>query len=114
MDNETVQSVPNDAWTHVALTMDLTAGEISFYINGELTKTWTKENKSDALTGTVQAYAGTLPLMIGVATTFAEANSWSWAWDKVPASWDYFHGTLDELQVYNVALTAGQVAKLAK
>ena len=52
--------------------------------------------------------------MIGVATTFAEANTWDWAWDKVPASWDYFHGTLDELQVYNVALTAGQVAKLAK
>ena len=86
----------------------------SFYINGELTKTWTKENKSDALTGTVKPYSKTLPLMIGVATTFAEANTWDWAWDKVPASWDYFHGTLDELQVYNVALTAGQVAKLAK
>lgn len=114
MDNETVQSVPNDAWTHVAVTMDLTAGEISFYINGELTKTWTKENKSDALTGTVKAYANSLPLMIGACTTFAEASTWTWAWDKTPENWNFFHGTLDELQVYNVALTAGQVAKLAK
>ena len=113
MDNETVQSVPNGDWTHVAVTADLTAGEVNFYINGELTKTWTKETKGDGLSGTIKPYTTKLPLMIGVCTTIDEANTWSWSWEKVPASWDYFHGTLDELQVYNVALTAGQIAKLA-
>ena len=57
-----------------------------------------------------------LPLLIGAAFTYAEAKAvWpaSWGWETIP-NWGYFTGSLDELKVYNVALTDGQVAKLYK
>ena len=46
----------------------------------------------------------------------AEANAtWtSWVWARTPANWDGFIGAMDELKVYNIALTDGQVAKLYK
>lgn len=116
MDNETPQSVPNGSWTHVAVTMDLTAGSVKFYINGELTKEWTKDNHAN-LTGTVNTYSssvGKLPIFIGTGTSYAEAKAaWDWEWKETPEAWSWMFGSIDELGVYNVALTAGQVAKLA-
>jgi hypothetical protein len=54
--------------------------------------------------------------MIGACTTYAEANAtWtSWVWARTPANWDGFIGAMDELKVYNIALTDGQIAKLYK
>jgi len=112
-DNEQVQSAPNKTWTHLVVSLDLTNGFLSFYVNGVLTKEWTKVTQPN-LTRSTLAYSKTLPLMVGVATTYAEALTWDWSWDKKPANWDSFIGAMDELKVYNVALTAGQVAKLYK
>ena len=112
-DNETVSSAPNGTWTHLVVCMDLTNQKLDFYVNGALTKSWNATTQPN-LKATTQSYATVLPLMIGVATTYAEATTWSWSWEKVPQNWDNFIGSLDELKLYNIALTEGQVAKLYK
>ena len=55
----------------------------------------------------------TLPLIIGASTTYEEAMAaWSdWFKPSVDA-WDYFHGSMDQLKLFTVALTDGQVNKL--
>lgn len=112
-DNQADNSAPNKAWTHLVVSMDLTAGTLTFYVNGASTMVWTSTTKPN-LSGTVKPYATVLPLMIGACTTYAEANAWTWTWAHTPANWDGFIGAIDELKVYNIALTDGQVAKLYK
>jgi hypothetical protein len=113
-DNQADFSAPNKTWTHLVVSMDLSTGKLVFFVNGAKTMTWTTTEKP-ALTGTLAAYKNTLPLMIGACTTYAEAKaSWNWSWAETPAAWDGFVGSMDELKVYNIALTDGQVAKLYK
>lgn len=113
-DNEQPNSAPNKVWTHLVISLDLTNGFLTFYVNGLLSKEWTK-NTQPNLTRSTLTYANVLPLMIGACTTYAEANvAFTWSWARTPANWDGFIGAMDELKVYNVALTAGQVAKLYK
>ena len=111
-DNQADFSVPNETWTHVAISMNLTAGTLDMYINGENTMQWTTETKEN-LTGSVKPYANLLPIMIGACTTYAEAKAeWDWSWAETPDAWDHFVGAMDELKVYNIALSDGQVSKL--
>lgn len=111
-DNQVDFSAPNMTWTHLVVSLDLTAETLTFYVNGASTMVWTKATKPN-LTGTMVTFARTVPLMIGAATTYAEANVyWTWDWPRTPAAWDGFVGALDELKVYNIALTDGQVMKL--
>ena len=113
MDNETDNSVPANTWTHIVFTYS-SAGSAKFYINGELTKEWTKDTKGGlegAFKHWVPESGNPLPICIGACTTIEEAMTWSW-FNTNPADWGHFKGTLDELRVYNVALTAGQVSKL--
>jgi hypothetical protein len=113
-DNQLVNSVINNTWTHVVISMSLTTGKLSFYINGVNTMEWTKSTQ-EGLTGTVKPYTTILPLIIGGCTTYAEAvAAFDWTGWNTPATWDGFVGSMDELKVYNVALTDGQVAKLYK
>jgi hypothetical protein len=116
-DNQMVNSVPNNTWTHLVVTLDLTAGTETFYINGVSTMVWTNVTKPN-LGGTMVPYTpvsvSQLPLLIGAGFTYAEANAvWpaSWGWNTIP-NWAYFTGSMDELKVYNVCLTAGQVSQL--
>ena len=113
-DNELVNSAPNKAWTHLVVSMNLTTGFLTFYVNGALTKEWTKDTAPN-LTRSTLTYTAVLPLMIGACTTYAEANTaFTWTWARTPANWDGFIGAMDELKVYNIDLNAGQVAKLYK
>lgn len=109
MDNETDNSVPAKSWTHIVFTYT-SAGKACFYINGELTKEWTKDTKG-GLEGAFQHKQTGLPICIGACTTIAEAKTWEW-FNTEPANWGHFKGSLDELRVYNIELTAGQVSKL--
>jgi len=111
-DNQADQSAPNGLWTHLVVSMDLTNSLLTFYVNGVSTMVWTINTKP-LISGTLKSYATTLPLMIGACTTYAEAvSAWTWDWAKTPDNWDSFFGSMDELKVYNIALTDGQVAKL--
>lgn len=111
-DNQADLSAPNMTWTHLVVSLDLTAEKLTFYVNGASTMVWTKATKPN-LTGSMATFARNLPLMIGAATTYAEANTaWDWEWPRTPAAWDGFVGALDELKIYNVALTDGQAMKL--
>ena len=109
MDNENDNSVPAGAWTHIIFTYS-SEGVARFYINGSLTKEWTKDTKG-GLEGPIKAYDTRLPICIGACTTIEEAKTWSWFSTEVN-SWGFFQGLLDELRVYNIALTDGQVSKL--
>lgn len=109
MDNETDNSCPANEWHHVVVTADLTAGTANFYVDGTLTKAW--ENKA---TGTIPTYDADNYLTIGQQCSWetALADSWFTPEDQNENTWSCFWGLLDELKVYNIALTAGQVSKL--
>lgn len=111
-DNQADFSAPNNAWTHLVVTLDMTTKILTFYVNGESTMIWNATTKT-GLTGTgAFVFAKNLPLMIGACTTYAEANTWDWNWSRTPAGWDGFIGAMDEFKIYNIALTEGQVSKL--
>jgi glucose/arabinose dehydrogenase/PKD repeat protein len=75
-------AVPANAWTHLAATYDATT--LRLYVNGTQVAT-------RAVTGALQASSG--PLRFGGNGVWAE----------------WFQGRLDELRVYNRALTAAEV-----
>ena len=114
MDNEHDASVtPETGWTHVAFVWDGTKGTMDIYVNGELTKAW---DKGDALKGNLAFPDKIQPFIIGQIAPNAELtdseNDWSWCGTN--ETWGSLYGSLDEFSIYNIALTAGQVAKLAK
>lgn len=121
-DNEKNGSVTPKEWAHVVITIDLTKGELAFYVDGNQTIVWkaqgdkSKPQLAGAIPAAYQSSIGTqLPFMLGAATTYEEAKAnWSWTgWDK-PAGWSYYMGAMDNFSIYNVALTKGQVGKLYK
>lgn len=117
-DNETVESAPAGKWTHLVVALSLKSHTLAFYVDGNLTKTWDASGKPALAAGTmapayVPASGQKLPILIGCATTYEEAASWDWTTLPIlPSGWDNYVGSIDELKVYNIALTAGQVSKL--
>jgi hypothetical protein len=115
-DNERDQSVKEGEWTMITTVLSYKEHTLSFYINGELTKTWDAAAKSPLAStswATYNSTLGALPLFIGLSTSVEEATAaWNWEWnyDTLGA----FYGAIDNLTLYNVALTAGQVKKLYK
>ncbi len=112
MDNE----AKDGEWVHLAVTMDLNQHIVVFYVNGIATKTWDATSKEN-LTGSIAtAYTSPLerqlPLLIGAATVYDEAATWTWDSWKTPDGWDSLRGAVDNLGIYNTTLTAGQVARL--
>ena len=82
-------------------------------MNGALTKTWTgadhdgKHGKGAVVASISQE---NVELAIGSDETI---NMKRGADNAEIAAWDaYFHGAIDELAVYNIALSQGQVTKL--
>jgi hypothetical protein len=96
-------------WYHVVVTYK--AGEMTFYVNGTLIKTWTKANA-----GTPIAVKSTINLVFGqdLPTNLytanekddADGNNFNGPWGG------YFTGDMDEIRIYNVVLTAAQVKSL--
>jgi len=113
-DNEADLSVSPGNWKHAVVVLDLENSKLSFYINGLLTKEWTNTGKPNLVGSQSAAYVSPLgkqlPLMIGAATTYPEAQaSWDWSGWNTPTSWDHFEGYMDEIKFYNTALKSGQV-----
>ena len=109
-------------WTHVAVSLNSTTKTLAFYINGVNTHTYKETDNVGPLTQTlsftdVQAtYTYTLvpqPFLIGSFATDAElaAHPLNFNWITA-ANVASFEGAIDELKIYNTALTDGQVARL--
>lgn len=113
MDNESDGSVAVGRWDHIAVTWASETGEVKFYVNGELTKTWDKDHnggKHGVGTSIAAISQENVELAIGSDETIGMKrgtdNAEISAWDA------YFHGAIDELAVYSVALSQGQITKL--
>lgn len=109
-DNETDNSIKVNQWNHVVVSVNGATKELKFYVDGTLTKTWTADNKNiGPLTQTLEP--APQPFIIGGVATDAElaANFMDWT---TADNLGYFKGAIDELKIYNIALTDGQVSKL--
>ncbi|MDD4713730.1 MAG: LamG domain-containing protein [Bacteroidales bacterium] len=106
-------SAPNGAWTHLVLSMNLTTGKLVFYVNGQNQMEWTSVTKPN-FTGSFSTYATVLPLMVGAGFTYAEgmAVMGTESWWQTKQAFPHYAGLMDELKLYNIALTDGQAAKL--
>jgi hypothetical protein len=114
-DNETDNSIKANQWNHIVITLDGTAKKLIFYVNGVLTKTWDETSKSIGPMTTSLTKPDPQPFLIGAAATDEEmANDTDTKWmDWTTAqNLGYFKGAIDELKLYNVALSEGQVSKL--
>jgi hypothetical protein len=91
-----------------------TASTTKIFVNGTLTKTWTEANKGiGPLIQTLTAPAPQLFIIGCVATDAEIARPESGFMDWTTAdNLGYFKGAIDELKIYNIALSDGQVSKL--
>lgn len=98
IDHDGNTEIPENEWHHVVATMDLANGAMCFYLDGELTQKWDKENEARLVAGQnlVAAPEGT-KLLLGI---------------QEPDSPSYYVGKLDDIAFYTIALDGGQVAKL--
>lgn len=120
-DNGVSESVPADKWTHVVVSYSLTSHTMSFYVDGQHTKTYDSSQKAGlGANKCAEEYVSTtgkkLPIMIGTTTTFEECQAvWDWEWSATPEYWNEnvgFNGAMDNLQIYDIALSEGQVSYL--
>ena len=116
MDNERDGSVEVGKWSHLVISWSNVTGDINMYVNGELTKTWTgtdhegKHGKGSVVSDIAEDRLSIVEIAIGSDETInmkrGAENAQIIAWDA------WFCGTIDELAVYNIALSQGQVTKL--
>jgi len=108
-DNETDNSVKAGQWNHIVVSVNKTSKELKFYVGGTLTKTWTESDKG--IGPLLQDLEDPQPFIIGGVATDAEleANFMEWT---TAENLGYFKGAIDELKIYNIALSDGQVSKL--
>ena len=113
-DNQADFSAPNEVWTHLVVSLNLNIKILTFYVNGVNTMEWNATTK-EGLTGTgIFQFNKTLPLLIASGFTYEEgmASMGDEGWWKTVQSFPHFAGVMDEVKIYNIALTDGQVAKL--
>ncbi len=92
-------------WHHLVTTYDGN-GNLSFYIDGVLTKTWTNQG-----TFPINPINPTYDLSIGTDLPNS-AYSYSSTDPNYIAYGGYWTGDLDDIQIYNIALTGSQVTAL--
>jgi Concanavalin A-like lectin/glucanases superfamily len=93
--------VSKDAWYHVAVTAD--GNEFLFYING------VKQTTNVRYSG---ANSGKWFSDLGAAQHASGYEEFIGKFDRVNGPGNYFNGTIDEFQIYNVSLSAEQVSAL--
>ena len=110
-DNETDNSIRVNEWNHVVVSVNGTTKELKFYVDGTLTKTWTEDDKGIGPLIQTLTSPDPQPFIIGCVANDAElaANFMDWT---TADNLGYFKGAIDELKIYNIALTDGQVSKL--
>jgi hypothetical protein len=90
-------SVPNNSWTHIAMTYQVGDSHIRLYKNGvEVTYRY----------GAANAATDTIPAETHIRTNTAPLNM-----GVIPAStWQFFNGIMDEVRILSYALTPGEIA----
>ncbi|HEY3371452.1 MAG TPA: LamG domain-containing protein [Prolixibacteraceae bacterium] len=104
-----------NTWTHLVVALNSSTATETFYVNGSPTIIYTAADGIGPLTRTPMhgpdnaLVAGNLPFIIGAAATDADivANNWTWMANQLS-----FKGAMDELKIFNIALTNSQVSKL--
>jgi hypothetical protein len=106
-DDESV-TLARNKWYHIAVTYK--SGEMNFYIDGSLVKTWTD------VAGDLVPVKSTINLTIGqdLPTSLyvnnekddADGNNFNGPWGG------YFAGDMDDIRMYNVVLTSTQITSL--
>lgn len=96
-------AVPENVWTHVAVTY--TNGTMIFYLDGAMSKTL-------AVSGTPITVSPAVNLSIGNELPASYYNLTSDADPFYYWGASYFTGGLDEIRLYNTALTANQVLSI--
>jgi hypothetical protein len=104
-DKDTDPALDINTWYHLTVTVG--DDNLVFYINGEETQTW------DDVTGTMTQVSGN-NLVFGRGSAEYAATADNYDTDLIiPLDWGgYFHGSLDEIRIYNTILTATQVASI--
>jgi hypothetical protein len=108
--NATINSLTK--WLHYAVTF--TSGTMSFYINGQLTYSWTTANETGGLVllnGAAGTATAPVDLVFGqdlptsaYSTDSNSPNYLNWG--------GYFIGSLDDIRIYKTALTANQIQSI--
>ncbi len=106
-DNESV-TLARNKWYHIATTYK--SGEMNFYIDGTLVKSWTD------VTGDLAPVKSNINLTIGqdLPTSLyvndekdnADGNNFNGPWGG------YYNGTMDDVRMYNAVLTSTQITSL--
>ncbi|MDA3906741.1 MAG: LamG domain-containing protein [Bacteroidales bacterium] len=104
-DKDTDPPLDIETWYH--LTVTYTSGEMTFYVDGVQTQQYT-----DA-TGDLVVVEGH-DLAIGVGSSKYADNGDNYDNDQIiPAAWGgYFHGSLDDIRLYNRVLTSAEVSSI--
>jgi hypothetical protein len=101
-DDETAV-LDNDTWYHGVVTFK--AGEMNFYVNGDLVKSWTNTpNAPITLTDPIDFVIGQDLPTDKYSTTDGDPNFVNWG--------GFWTGDLDDVMFYNVALDATQVKSI--
>ncbi len=91
IDYSTAAALGSGAWKHIAATVDTTANELKLYVDGtQVGTTQTVPDTLGSLSNTFQLAVGTIPTAAG----------------------KYTNGDVDEIRLYNAALTLAQVRTL--
>lgn len=98
-------TVPLNQWTHVAITFDSTNASAAqrIYINGVL------DTNTSALKGTLTSNACNFYIGGDIYTRFDIFGTKQCTYSSVGATGRSFKGMLDEVKIYNYALTSDQV-----
>jgi hypothetical protein len=114
-DRDSGQGLPINEWHHVVVSYG--GGSMIFYVDGTMVKTW-----ADTPNPAVSIAGKPYNLVIGQdfptdkyspgdGTGFDDPNSPNY--HVIPLAWGgYYHGSLDELRMYNTVLTSTQVSQL--
>lgn len=104
-DKDSDPALDIETWYHLAVTFG--GGEMIFYVNGVETIT------HEGLTGDLKAVTDH-DLVFGVGSSKYAATTDNYDTDKIiPLAWGgYFHGSLDEIRMYNTVLSAAQIESI--
>ena len=104
-DKDSEPSLTLDTWYHVAVTFG--GGEMVFYVNGVKTATHTE------LPGAMAAVVDH-NLTFGVSSSKFADTADNYDVDKIiPVAWSgFFHGSLDEVRMYNTVLSSTQIESI--